>query len=87
VGRYARPKLAGLHDVDSRKKTFSCSACGAQAYFCIVEPIKERGMEDYRLDEIEKPAHHPEAVRWLSGTLQRSGRRVDFSGGLVKRTQ
>jgi hypothetical protein len=42
-------------------------------------------MEDYRLDEIEKPAHHPDAVRRLSGTLRRPGRRVDFSGGLAER--
>ena len=60
--RYARLKLAGLQDTDSRSKTFSCSRCGGDAYFCVVEPITERGMEDYRLDEIEKPARHPAAV-------------------------
>jgi hypothetical protein len=27
--RYARLNLAGLHDVDYRSKTFSCSRCGA----------------------------------------------------------
>ena len=64
--RYARLKLAGLQDTDSRSKTFSCSRCGGEAYFCVVEPITERGMEDYRLDEIEKPARHPEAVRRLT---------------------
>jgi hypothetical protein len=40
--RYARLKLPGLHDVDSRTKTFSCSRCGGEAYFCVVEPITER---------------------------------------------
>jgi MinD superfamily P-loop ATPase len=44
--RYVRLKLAGLHDIDYRTKTFSCSQCGAEAYFCPVEPIKETGMED-----------------------------------------
>jgi hypothetical protein len=39
--RYARLKLAGLHDVDYRTKTFSCSVCGSEAYFCLVEPITE----------------------------------------------
>ena len=69
--RYARLKLAGLHDVDSRTKTFSCSRCGGEAYFCVVEPITERGMGDYRLDEIEKPARHPEAVRRLTAPPRR----------------
>jgi hypothetical protein len=64
--RYARLSLAGLHDVDSRTKTFSCSMCGSAAYFCVVEPIKERGMEDYRLDERERPKRHPDAVKRLT---------------------
>ena len=42
--RYARLKLAGLHDVDYRTKTFSCSRCGSEAYFCLVEPIHEKAM-------------------------------------------
>ena len=50
--RYARLKLAGLHDVDYRTKTFSCSVCGSEAYFCLVESTKEFGMHDYRLDEL-----------------------------------
>src|SRR5215510_16404812 len=53
--RYARLKLAGLHDVDYRTKTFSCSRCGAAACLCLVEPIKETGMGDYRLDEKGEP--------------------------------
>jgi hypothetical protein len=53
--RYARLKLAGLHDVDYRTKTFSCSVCGSEAYFCLVEPITEYGMADYWVDEVEKP--------------------------------
>jgi hypothetical protein len=56
--RYARLKLAGLHDIDYRTKTFSCSVCGSEAYFCLVEPTKEFGMHDYRLDEVEKPERH-----------------------------
>jgi len=69
--RYARLKLGGLHDVDSRTKTFSCSQCGGEAYFCMVEPVTERGMEDYRLDEKEKPARHPEAARRLTAPPRR----------------
>jgi hypothetical protein len=61
--RYARLKLAGLHDVDHRTKTFSCSVCGSEAYFCLVEPTKEFGMHDYRLDEREQPERHPDAVK------------------------
>ena len=39
--RYARLTLAGLHDVDYRSKAFSCSLCGSEAYFCLVQPTKE----------------------------------------------
>ena len=64
--RYARLKLAGLQDVDSRTKTFSCSQCGGEARFCVVEPIRERGMEDYRLDERQHPERHPAALKRLT---------------------
>jgi hypothetical protein len=66
--RYGRLRLAGLRDVDYRTKTFSfsCSCCGAEAYLCLVEPIKEQGMADYLLDEVETPARHPEAMRRLT---------------------
>ena len=70
--RYARLKLAGLHDVDYRTKTFSCSACGSEAYFCLVEPTKEFGMHDYRLDEVEKPERHPDAVKRLTEPPRRT---------------
>jgi hypothetical protein len=42
---------------------FSYSSCGSEAYFCLVEPITEYGMADYRIDEVEKPEHHPDAVK------------------------
>src|SRR6478752_6427775 len=61
--RYARLSLAGLHDVDYRTKTFSCSVCGSEAYFCLVEPTKEFGMHDYRLDERGVPERHPAATK------------------------
>ena len=64
--RYARLNFAGLHDVDYRTKTFSCSRCGSEAYFCLVEPITEYGMADYRFDEVEKPERHPDAVKRLT---------------------
>jgi hypothetical protein len=78
--RYARLKLAGLHDVDYRTKTFSCSVCGSEAYFCLVKPTKEFGMHDYRLYEPEQPECHPDAVKRFTGSLQFS-RSVDHSGG------
>src|SRR5215813_8878998 len=43
--RYARLLLAGLHDVDYRTKTFSCSRCGAPAYLCVVNPSHGTGRE------------------------------------------
>ena len=55
---YARLRLVGLHDVDYRTKTFSCSVCGSETYFYLVEPSKEFGMHDYRLLEVEKPERH-----------------------------
>jgi hypothetical protein len=64
--RYARLRLAGLHDIDYRTKTFSCSVCGSEAYFCLVEPSREFGMHDYRLDEVEKPERHPAAIKRLT---------------------
>jgi hypothetical protein len=76
--RNARLKLAGLHEVDYRTKTFSCSVCGSEAYFCLVEPITEYGMADYRFDEVEKPERHPDAVRRLTGPPQRT---VASTGG------
>jgi hypothetical protein len=80
--RYAQLKLAGLHDVDYRTKTINCSACGSEAYFCFVELIKEFGMHDYRLDEVEKPERHPDAIKRLTGSQRRS---VDYSGGELPR--
>jgi hypothetical protein len=76
--RYARLRLGGLRDVDYRTKTFSWSRCGSEAYLCLVEPIKETGMADYRLDEVETPERHPEAMRRLSG--QGRGRSVSMAG-------
>lgn len=73
--RYARLRLGGLREIDYRDKTFSCSRCGAEAYLCVVEPIKERGMDDYRLDEVETPARHPQATARLTG----QGRKVSVS--------
>jgi hypothetical protein len=42
-----------------------CSVCGSKAYSCLVEPTKEFGMDDYRLDEREQPERHPDAVKRL----------------------
>jgi hypothetical protein len=77
--RYAPLSIGGLQEVDYRSKTFSCSQCGSEAYLAVIEPIKEAGMQDYRLDEIERPERHPTAVDRL--TDQRRGAAVDYLGG------
>ena len=65
--RYAPLRIgSSLMDIDYRTRTFSCSACGAEAYWCAVEPIRETGMADYRLDERTSPERHPDAVRRLT---------------------
>src|SRR5713101_1613357 len=68
--RYARLNLAGLHDVDYRTKTFSCSRCGAEAWMCVVEPIKESGL-DYCLDEVPDPERHPKVIKRLTAPPRR----------------
>jgi len=77
--RYACLRLRGLHDVDYRDKTFSCSRCGAEASLCLVEPVKETGMTDYLLDVVDVPQRHPEATRRLTGQGRR--RSVSMGGG------
>jgi len=63
--RYASFRSAGLRDVDYRDRTFSCSRCGSSAYLCLIEPTREQGLEDYRLDPRDAPARHPAAVARL----------------------
>ena len=77
--RYATLRLTGLLDVDYRTKRFSCSRCGSEAWVCLVEPVKELGMHDYRLDEIDDPQRHPDAVARLLGP--RSQPAINQSGG------
>ena len=77
--RYAPLSIGGLQEVDYRSKTFSCSQCGSEAYLAVIEPIKEAGMQDYRLDAIERPERHPAAVDRLTG--RRRSAPVDYSGG------
>jgi hypothetical protein len=74
--------------------------CGSEAYFCLVEPITEYGMADYRLDEVEKPERHSDAVKRLTEPQRRSissqgaelpggkfdGRRSDIESGKVRAT-
>ena len=77
--RYARFRMIEcLADVDYRTKRFSCSRCGAEAWLCLVEPVKELGMQDYRLDEIESPERHPAAVERLTSDQRR--RHIGCSG-------
>ncbi len=77
--RYAPLSIGGLQDVDYRSKTFSCSQCGSEAYLAVIEPTKEAGMQDYRLDQREDPERHPSAVDRL--TSRRRSTPVDCSGG------
>ena len=71
--------INGLQEVDYRSKTFSCSQCGSEAYLAVIEPTKEAGMQDYRLDQREDPGRHPSAVDRLTG--RRRSVAVDHSGG------
>ena len=68
-----------FQEVDYRSKTFSCSRCGNEAYLAVIEPIKEAGMQDYRLDAIDRPKRHAAAVDELTG--RRRSAPVDHSGG------
>ena len=77
--RYAHLRLTGLLDVDYRTKRFSCSRCGSEAWVCVIEPVRELGMHDYRLDEIADPQRHPGAVNRLLGRQSRL--RINQSGG------
>jgi hypothetical protein len=77
--RYAPLSIGGLQEVDYRRKTFSCSQCGSEAYLALIEPIKETGMLDYRLDPIERPERHPAATHRLTGRGRTAP--VDYSGG------
>jgi hypothetical protein len=77
--RYAPLSIGGLQDVDYRSKTFTCSQCGSEAYLAVIEPIKEAGMQDYRLDAIGRPERHPAAIERLTGRRRTSP--SDYSGG------
>ena len=76
--RYAHLRLKGLLDTDYRTKRFSCSRCGAEAWVCVVAPVKELGMQDYRLDDIEHPERHHAAIDRLTG---RRPSFIDQTGG------
>ena len=45
----------------------------------MIEPIKEAGVQDYRLDAIERSERHPAAIDRLTG--RRLSGPVDYSGG------
>jgi hypothetical protein len=51
----------------------------AAVYLAVIEPIKEAGMQDYRLDAIKRPERHPAAVDRLTGGSCQSS--VSYSGG------
>ena len=54
--RYAPFQMGDLGDVDDRTKVFSCSRCRAEAYLALIEPCRETGMHDYRLDVVDAPS-------------------------------
>ena len=76
--RYAQLYVAGLRDVDYRTRTFSCALCGTDGALSITDPSTESGMNDYRLDQREAPARHPDAARRLSRPAPRT---VSSTGG------
>jgi hypothetical protein len=49
-----------------------------EAYFYLIEPTKEFGMHDHRLDEREQPERHPDAVKRLTKPPRRT---VSSTGG------
>jgi hypothetical protein len=63
----ARLYLAEIRDTDYRTKTFSCCRCGTNSALAITEPNTETGRNDYKLDQVEGPQHHPAAVARLTG--------------------
>jgi len=71
--------MGDLAEADYRTKTFSCSRCGAEAFLALVGPIKETGMADYQLDEVEDPQRHQAGADRLAGRRPRT--HVDYSGG------
>ena len=90
-GRYDEPKLRKLRkdwlaympvvellDVDYRSKDVQLLGVRRLGLAVRVEPVTERGMQDYRLDERERPSHHPAAVERLTGGRKRHT--IDFSG-------
>jgi hypothetical protein len=54
-----------------------CSQCGSEAYLALIEPIREAGMQDYRLDAIKRPERHPAAVDRLCS--RRRAPRIDHA--------
>jgi hypothetical protein len=76
VLRYDPLNIGGLQEVDYRSKTFSCSQYGSQAYLAVIDPTKETGMQDYRVDAIERSPSYSVgqlAGRRLSPPLDHSG--------------
>ena len=65
--------------MDYRTKRFSCSACGEEAWFTVTDPLTERGMGDYRLDQREQPERHPRTVERLTSNRRLAS--VDLTGG------
>jgi hypothetical protein len=61
------------------------SRCGGPAWSCVVEPIKERGMEDYRSDPVPGAERHPKAVEQLTGAGRRKPRITPSNGELPGR--
>jgi hypothetical protein len=50
--RYARLSLAGLHDVDYRTKTFSCSVCGTWSGAAVLLLEGEAGVAALQVDAV-----------------------------------
>src|SRR5215207_3102451 len=83
--RYAPLSIGGLQEVDYRSKTFSCSQCGSEAYLVLVEPVKEPGMGDYRLDDLTD-LQHPQAAAVDRLTGRHSRPRVALTRCLAARS-
>jgi hypothetical protein len=61
---YGRLNLAGLHDLDYRAKTFSCSRCGAEAWRCVLEPSPPLANRVFMDTKLSSPSSSTGADHW-----------------------
>jgi hypothetical protein len=63
--RYVPLSIGDLQDVDYRSKKTARSVA-VRPYLAMIEPVRKAGMQDYRLDAMERPERDPTAVDRLT---------------------